>query len=54
MQQLQKVNAQQIKYYNVNHQSKNHAVNNLILLSTKNFKQKQVNKKLSHKFIDSF
>ena len=31
-----------------------YAINNLILLFIKNFKQKHFNKKLSHKFIDFF
>ena len=54
MQRLQKVSAQQIKYYNVNHQLKSYVVNDLILLSIKNFKQKRLNKKLLHRFINSF
>ena len=54
MQRLQKASAQQTKYYNANHQSKSYAVNDLMLLSIKNFKQKRLSKKLSHKFVDSF
>ena len=54
MQRLQKASAQQTKYYNANHQSKSYAVSDLVLLSIKNFKQKRLSKKLSHKFIDSF
>ena len=54
MQRLRKASVQQTKYYNVNHQSKNYAVSDLVLLSTKNFKQKRLSKKLSHKFVDSF
>ena len=54
MQRLQKASAQQIKYYNVSHQSKSYAVSDLILLSIKNFKQKRLSKKLLHKFVDSF
>ena len=54
MQQLQRVNAEQIKYYNINHKLKKYVVSDLILLSTKNFKQKRFSKKLSHKFIKSF
>ena len=54
IQRLQKASAQQIKYYNVNHQSKSYAVSDLMLLSIKNFKQKRFSKKLLHKFIDSF
>ena len=38
MQRLQKTSVQQIKYYNVNHQSKSYIVNDLILLSTRNLK----------------
>ena len=54
MQRLQRVSVEQIKYYNVNYKSKKYVVNDLILLSTKNFKQKRFNKKLSHKFVESF
>ena len=54
MQRLQRVSVEQIKYYNVNHKLKKYVVNDLILLSIKNFKQKRSNKKLSHKFIESF
>ena len=54
MHRLQKASAQQIKYYNVNHQSKNYVVSDLMLLSIKNFKQKRLSKKLLHRFIDSF
>ena len=54
MQRLQRVNVEQIKYYNVNHKSKKYVMNNLILLSIKNLKQKRSSKKLSHKFIESF
>ena len=54
MQQLQKASAQQTKYNTVNHQSKNYAVNNLMLLSIKNLKQKRLSKKLLHRFIASF
>ena len=34
--------------------SKNFKIENLIVLSTKNLKQKKLNKKLFHKFIESF
>ena len=54
MQRLQKVSAQQIKYYNVNHQSQSYVVNDLMLLLIKNFKQKRPNKKLSHRFVNLF
>ena len=54
MQRLQKVSAQQTKYYNINHQLKSYVVSHLMLLSTKNFKQKRLSKKLLHKFINLF
>ena len=54
MQRLQKASAQQIKYYNINYQSKSYIVSDLVLLSTKNFKQKRLSKKLLHRFIDLF
>ena len=38
MQRLQKVSAQQIKYYNINHQSKSYVVSDLMLLLIKNLK----------------
>ena len=54
MQRLQKTSADHIKYYNINYQSKSYAVNDLILLSIKNFKQKRLSKKLLYRFVDSF
>ena len=54
IQRLQKASTQQIKYYNVNHQSKIYAVSDLMSLSSKNFKQKRLSRKLSHRFVDSF
>ena len=54
MQRLQKTSVQRIKSYNVNHQSKSYAVNDLILLSIKNFKQKRFSKKLLYKFSNLF
>ena len=54
MQWLQRASVEQIKYYNVNHKLKKYVVNDLILLSIKNLKQKQLSKKLSHKFVESF
>ena len=54
MQRLQRASVKQIKYYNVNHKSKKYVVGDLILLSTKNLKQKRLSKKLSHKFVESF
>jgi len=44
----------QVKTYNQKHKSKTFSKNILILLSTKNLKQKCSSKKLSHKFADSF
>ena len=54
MQRLQRVSVEQIKYYNVNHKLKKYVVNNLILLSIRNFKQKRSSKKLSHRFVEPF
>ena len=54
IQRLQRVSEQQTKYYNVNHQFKSYAVSDLMLLSIKNLKQKRLNKKLSHKFVNLF
>ena len=54
MQRLQKVNAQQTKYHNVNYQSISYVANDLILLLIKNFKQKRLSKKLLHRFVNSF
>ena len=54
MQRLQRASVEQTKYYNVNHKLKKYVVSDLILLSTKNLKQKRSNKKLSHKFVESF
>ena len=44
----------QIKYYNKKHLFKNFKIENLIMLLTKNLKQKKSNKKLFHKFIELF
>ena len=54
MQRLQRANAEQTKYYNANHKSKKYAVGDLILLSTRNLKQKRPSKKLSHRFVGPF
>ena len=54
MQRLQKVSAQQIKYYNVHHQSKNYVISDLMLLLIRNLKQKRLSKQLLHKFFDPF
>ena len=51
---LQRASAHQVKYYNEKHQFKNYAIDDLMILSTKNLKQKRLNKKLSHKFVKSF
>ena len=53
-QRWERVIAAQVKYYNKKHLSKNFKVENLIMLSIKNLKQKRLNKKLFHKFIESF
>ena len=54
MQRLQRINVEQIKYYNINYKLKKYVVSDLILLSIKNLKQKWLSKKLSHKFVESF
>ena len=54
MQRLQKASAQQTKYYNINYQLKNYVVNDLMLLSIKNFKQKRFSKKLLHNLLIHF
>jgi len=46
--------AQQTKYYNKKYKSKSFVVEKLIILSTRNLKQKKFNKKISHKYIESF
>ena len=51
---LQRANAHQAKYYNEKHQLKSYAIDDLVMLSTKNLKQKRFNKKLSHRFERSF
>ncbi len=43
-----------MKYYNRSYKVKTYIINNLIMLLTKNLKQKKFNKKLSHRFINSF
>ncbi len=47
------INAQ-TKYYNWKHKSKFFNINNLIMLSAKNLKQKKLSKKLSNKMIEFF
>jgi len=51
---LENVVAQQAKYYNEKHRSKSFVVEELIMLSTKNLKQKRFSKKMSHKYVESF
>ena len=51
---LRKASASQTKYYNKKHTSQEHFVNQLVMLFTKNLKQKRFSKKLSHKFVRSF
>jgi len=46
--------ASQVKAYNQRHKLKTYNKGNLILLSMKNLSQKCLNKKLSHKFAESF
>ena len=53
-QRLEHAVAQQAKYYNRKHKSMSFAVDDLIMLFTKNLKQKKLSKKLSHKFAEPF
>ena len=53
-QRLKHAVAQQTKYYNQKHKSMFYLINDLIMLFTKNLKQKRFNKKLFHKFVDFF
>ena len=53
-QRLEHAVAQQAKYYNRKHKPMSFAVGDLIMLSTKNLKQKRPSKKLSHKFAGPF
>jgi len=46
--------ASQVKAYNQKHKLKTYNKDNLVLLSMKNLSQKRSNKKLSHKFAESF
>ena len=46
--------ASQVKAYNQRHKLKTYNKNNLVLLLMKNLSQKHSNKKLSHKFAESF
>ena len=51
---LKKAAEYQTKYYNKNHKLKKFVVDELILLSIKNFNQKRLNKKMFFKFAKSF
>ena len=53
-QRFEHVVAQQTKYYNRKHKFMSFAIDDLIMLFTKNLKQKKLSKKLSHKFAKSF
>ena len=53
-QRLESADAQQTKHYNRKHKFMFYAIENLIMLSTKNLKQKRLSKKLSHKFAKLF
>ena len=46
--------AEQQKYYNAKHKARTFTIGEMVLLSTKNLKQKRPNRKLSHKFIGPF
>ena len=54
MQQLEHVNVEQTRYYNKKHQSTFFNIENLMMFSIKNLKQKRSFKKLSHKYVESF
>ena len=53
-QRLESAAAQQAKYYNRKHKPMSYAIGDLVMLSTKNLKQKRPSKKLSHKFVGPF
>jgi len=46
--------AQQTKYYNKKYKSKSFVIEKLIILSTRNLKQKKSSKKISHKYVELF
>ena len=54
MQQLEHVNVEQARYYNRKNQLTFFKIENLMILSIKNLKQKRFFKKLSHKYVESF
>jgi len=51
---LKNVVTQQAKYYNEKHKLKSFAIEELIMLSTRNLKQKRSSKKMSHKYVELF
>ena len=50
----QRAVAAQAKYYNEHHKAKEYKVGELVMLSTKNLKQRRPSKKLSHRFVGPF
>ena len=53
-QRLERAVAEQAKYYNRKHKPMTFSVGDLVLLSTRNLKQKRPSKKMSHKFAGPF
>lgn len=53
-QRLRRAADAQSKYYNKSHQPQSYKVGDLVMLATKNLKQKRPSKKLSHKFVGPF
>lgn len=51
---LHRAQESQTKYYNQNHKPQEYNVGQLVMLATKNLKQKRPSKKLSHKFVGPF
>ena len=51
---LRRANDSQAKHYNKLHKEQTYKVGDLVMLATKNLKQKRPSKKLSHKFIGPF
>ena len=54
IERLRETTKYQIKYYNKKHQFKNYIVEQFVMFSIKNLKQKRSNKKLTHKFVNFF
>ena len=54
MQRLEHVSVEQTRYYNRKYKSTFFKIEDLMILSTKNLKQKRSFKKLSHKYVESF